>query len=939
MTDTTRFRVLAVMLVTMLAVALAGCTTSLVGTARAASPSIVISQVYGGGGNSGSTYKNDFIELFNRGTTAVNVTGWSVQYTSSTGKSWQKTDLSGAIEPGKYYLVQEAQGANGTSNLPTPDATGTITMSGSTGKVALTSKATLLSGSCPTGLMDMVGFGATNCSEGKPTAALSNSMAALRSNGGCSDSDNNAADFAAAPPSPRNSNVAANLCSAAASDGNAAAATPTIVATAGSNAAPLAVTPIHDVQGAAHTSPLRGQVVSVQGIVTAKRSNGFYMQDPNPDNNPATSEGIFIFTRSAPAVNVGDMVLASGTVQEFAGSGSAATTNLSVTEIGEPGLTYSVLSSANALPAPVVIGAGGRLPPTQIIEDDATGDVESSGAFDPEQDGIDFYESLEGMLVQVNNPVAVGPTSSFSSNREIPVVADNGDHAGERTPRGGIVIQPGDYNPERIILNDLISDGPNLPAANVGDRFPGAVTGIIDYSFGNFKLQVTHLPDKVSGGLMRETAGAVPADHLAIGTFNVQNLAPSDPATKFSTLAGLIVNNLKSPDILAIEEIQDNSGATNNGIVAADVTWGKLIDAIKTAGGPAYTYRQIDPVNDQDGGEPGGNIRQGFLFRSDRGLSFVDHAGGGSTTATAVSGSGAAIELTYSPGRIDPTNPAFKASRKPLAGEFTFHGDKVFVIANHFNSKGGDEPLFGRFQPPTFSSEVERIKQAQIVHDFAGQILAADPNANVVVLGDLNDFQFSKPVATLKGDILIDLIDTLPANERYSYVYEGNSETLDQTLVSKSIAARSLAYDVVHVNAEFADQASDHEPQVSYICLNAAAPTLSVSATPMTLWPADHKMVTVTASTDLSDNSSNNGNPAPGVSLVSVTSDEPDSGLGDGDVANDIQIVNDHTFMLRAEHAGDGKGRAYTITYQTSGSCGNVTTSSVTVTVPHDKGK
>ena len=98
-------------------------------------------------------------------------------------------------------------------------------------------------------------------------------------------------------------------------------------------------------------------------------------------------------------------------------------------------------------------------------------------------------------------------------------------------------------------------------------------------------------------------------------------------------------------------------------------------------------------MNDQDGGAPGGNIRQGFLFRTDRGLSFIDRPGAGSTTANAVVGSGAGTQLQYSPGRIDPTNAAFNDSRKPLAAEFTFNGRHLFVIANHFNSKGGDQPL------------------------------------------------------------------------------------------------------------------------------------------------------------------------------------------------------------------------------------------------------
>ena len=171
---------------------------------RAVSATIVISQVYGGGGNSGATLKNDFIELYNRGTGAVDVTGWTVQYASSTGTSWQKTSLAGTIEPGKYDLVQEAAGAGGTIDLPTPNATGNIAMSATAGKVALVNGSTTLTGACPAGLVDFVGFGAANCSETSPTPALSNTTAALRKSNGTQDTDNNSADFTVGAPNPRN---------------------------------------------------------------------------------------------------------------------------------------------------------------------------------------------------------------------------------------------------------------------------------------------------------------------------------------------------------------------------------------------------------------------------------------------------------------------------------------------------------------------------------------------------------------------------------------------------------------------------------------------------------------------------------------------------------------------------------------------------------------
>src|SRR6185312_7642714 len=261
----------------------------------------------------------------------------------------------------------------------------------------------------------------------------------------------------------------------------------------------------------------------------------------------------------------------------------------------------------------------------------------------------------------------------------------------------------------------------------------------------------------IHDGVTRETTDPVAPGELAAATFNFENLAPTNPQSKFDGLAALIVNNLRSPDLIAGEEVQDNNGNTDNGVVDASVTLQRLVDAITAAGGPSYAWRQIDPVNDQDGGEPGGNIRQVILFRTDRGLSFVDRPGG-----------------------VAPADSAWSTSRKPLAAELSYRGHKLFVVVNHFNSKGGDDPLRGRFQPPVEVSATQRHQQAHLVAGFVSQLGTADPNANVVVLGDLNDFEFSQTVQILETEGgLHDLMDTLPLNQRFSYEYEGNAQVLD----------------------------------------------------------------------------------------------------------------------------------------------------------------
>jgi hypothetical protein len=592
-------------------------------------------------------------------------------------------------------------------------------------------------------------------------------------------------------------------------------------------AIPVGSTRIHDVQGLAHLSPLSGTVVSgVFGVVTVVRGNGFFMQDPTPDSDPGTSEGIFVFTSSAPpGVSVGVSVSVQGRVAEFRPGGSGGTNNLTTTQIGRGGepAVYNVLATGVPTPAPSLIGQGGRLPPDMVIDAGITGTVESPTApFSPTVHGIDFYESLEGMLVALENPVVSGPTSDFG---EIPVISLAS--GGPRTPRGSLLIADGyaDFNPERLLIDDAIVSAE--PQVSVGDILSSTVVGVMDYSFSNFKLLNTQPMTATAGNLQRETVGftATAAVELTVAAFNVENLSPSDPAAKFDSLAEQIVNRMGAPDLIALEEVQDNNGTLTQTVVAADQTLQRLITAISAAGGPLYTYRQIDPVEGQDGGAPGGNIRNVFLFRTDRGLAFVDRAGGTATAATAVvTGTTGAPQLLYSPGRIDPTNAAFNASRKPLAGEFTFRGQTVFVIANHFNSKGGDQPLFGRFQPPTRTTEVQRLQQAAVVNGFVDSILALDPGANIIVLGDLNDFEFSPVLEAVKGGVLNNLVDRLPKPERYTYVFEGNAQMLDHLLVSGALLMRTTGFDIVHLNAEFSDQISDHDPSVARF--NFAPPAL-----------------------------------------------------------------------------------------------------------------
>ncbi|WP_252444319.1 endonuclease/exonuclease/phosphatase family protein [Pseudonocardia humida] len=568
---------------------------------------------------------------------------------------------------------------------------------------------------------------------------------------------------------------------------------------------------IHDVQGSTRLSPLAGQVVAgVPGVVTAVRAfgsaRGFWFADPEPDADAATSEGLFVFTgATTPDVAVGDAVQVGGTVAEFrptaSGETPETTPNQSITQL--TGATWTVTAQGRPLP-PAEVLAPGTVPATY-----ATAGTDEDAPLDPAASALDFYESREGMVLRVQDARVVGRTDEFDGLW----VTTEPDR--NPTARGGTLYASyDDPNGGRLKVESLVPRAEQpFPVADVGDRLAGTTEGPLDYTrFGGYVLQATTLGEHVPGGLTRETAAPAAPGQLSVGTYNVENLFAGDDPAEFARLATGVVTNMAAPDVIALEEIQDNSGPADDGIVAADATLRRFVEAIVAAGGPRYDFRLVDPEDQADGGQPGGNIRVAFLFDPAR-VAFVDRPGATPTTAVRAVPAAGGAALSISPGRVAPTDPAWDASRKPLAGEFSVAGHTVFVIANHFASKGGDQPLHSRTQPPLRSSEEQRGRQAAVLRGFVDELLAVDPRAEVVVLGDLNDYAFSPSVQTLTaGGALRALIDTLPPEERYGYVFDGNSQALDHVLVSPAVT--DPGYDVVHINAEFADQASDHDPQV-----------------------------------------------------------------------------------------------------------------------------
>ncbi|MEJ7651261.1 MAG: lamin tail domain-containing protein [Nakamurella sp.] len=340
--------------------------------AVSADAQIVISEVYGGGGNSGAALKNDFIELYNKGTTAVDLSSWSVQYRSASTSpttTWASTKLAGSIAPGGYYLVQEAQGAGGTEYLPTPNAVGTLAMSGTTGKVALTNDPTALT--CATGctaeatVVDFVGYGAVNDFAGAAAAPATTNTTSVSRNAAVANTANNAADFTAGSPSPTAGTVASPVDPPAA----------------------VAKT-IQEIQGAGLVSPLVGTNVTTDGVVTAAYPtggfNGYVIQTPGTGGaidfgTHTGSDAVFVFSSATVAgAQIGAHVQVTGIVGEYAGQ----------TQVTVPADGLTVLSDTVAAPIPATTAT----PPTTGAQ----------------------RETLEGMLYAPSGNYTI--TNNFSTN-------------------------------------------------------------------------------------------------------------------------------------------------------------------------------------------------------------------------------------------------------------------------------------------------------------------------------------------------------------------------------------------------------------------------------------------------------------------------------------------------------------------------------------------
>ncbi len=554
---------------------------------------------------------------------------------------------------------------------------------------------------------------------------------------------------------------------------------------------------IHDLQGCGHISLFNGQhVKGIQGIVTFKDANGYYLQSTEPDDLWCTSEGIYVFTGVYPNVYPGDFVTVDGKVSEFT-PGNLEDQNLSITELINP--RSVVISSGNKLPEPLYLEDQNKWIPLLSIEDDAF------ERFEPENDGIDFYESLESMVVGVRHGTVVDAINAYDEIIVLPTIFLSSNLI---SSSGALLTSVYDNNPEKVMFKLL---GSTKGEILIGDLIEHPLIGVMTYSFGNYKLltyqNVEPFPLKYTPSPFITTR-----EGLTVATYNVENLSLEDPEGKFETLASQIVDSLGAPDILVMHEVMDDSGQLDDGTVAAIKTLNKLADWIEEVGGPRYAFVDNPPQNDQDGGIPGGNIRSVLLFRLDRDLKLAEPDSG----IQGFEVNDGEIKFSRNPLRIGEFSEAFYGSRKPAAWLLTQNGYPVVVLSMHLVSQGKNDPLWGRNQPILRPEENQRILQTQFIAEFSKKIQSDTLNVPILLVGDLNDSPWSEAAQVFEkvGFTNLGMLDEEP--ERFSYVFEGDAQQIDYILINNQNLGQVIQSKFIHLNTHLSswDQVSDHDALV-----------------------------------------------------------------------------------------------------------------------------
>jgi len=665
-------------------------------------------------------------------------------------------------------------------------------------------------------------------------------------------------------------------------------------------------TPIYTIQGSGLASDLDGSEVATEGVVVGdfqSGKNGFYLQDVSGDSDPATSDGIFVYFTGTD-VNVGDYVRVRGIVDEY----------FDLTEITNVSQVW--FCSTADLPEPIQLSL-----PVSAVAD---------------------FEAYEGMLVTFPQVLYISEYFNFDRYGEIVLTT-------ERQYQPTAVYEPG--SPEAALLAQnnllgriLLDDGrtsqnpdpayhPNGQVFTLDNLFRGGdqvqnLTGVMDYYFDLYRIQPTQGADYIPSNPRTSQPENVGSD-LKVASFNVLNYFTTlgsrgaDTPEEFQRQRDKIFAALAAidTDVVGLIEIENNGLALQNLVSGLNALLGSNV----------YAYVETGTIGTDE-------ITVAIIYKP---------------STVSLVGDFAVLD---DPAFTDPLSYGGQLNRPALAQTFIDknNGGIFTVVVNHLKSKGsecgeGDDDL------EQGSCNLTRTLAAQALTTW----LASDPtdsgDGDFLIIGDLNSYDKEDPINAFETGGFIDTIRQFQGEYAYSYVFDGQLGYLDHALANSDLFDEITGVTVWHINADEPDlidydmsfkqddqdalyapdayRSSDHDPVIVGLGVcDEIAPTVTVDLSQDTLWPVNHKFVTVQASVIAADNF----DPAPAISLVSVTSNEPDDGLGDGDTPNDIVIIDDFTFELRAERSGTGNDRVYTITYQVTDACGNSTLTSVSVTVPHN---
>ncbi len=700
-------------------------------------------------------------------------------------------------------------------------------------------------------------------------------------------------------------------------------------------------TPIYDVQGSGAASPLVGTEVAIEGVVVGDfqnnaspdngNLNGFHVQDPIGDSNLATSDGIFVYAPSGMDVSVGDAVRVRGNVSEYYGL-----TEITASQIW-------LCSSGNSI-APTALS----LPVTSV----------------------DDFEVYEGMLVTFPQSLYISEYFNFDRYGEIVLTSERHlTPTAELEPGPDAIQAAQDFLLDKITLDDGRSTQnpdpaihPNGYIFNLTNLFRGGdilqnVTGVMDYSFNLYRVQPTQGADYISANPRTAQPDDV-GGNLRVASFNVLNY--------FSTIdtGAFICGPLQNQECRGADTPEEFTRQRD-----------KIIAAITAINADVVGLLEIE-----------NNVNDEAVQDLVDGLNAVNGAGTYDYIHTGVIGTDAIkVALIYKPASVSPVggyaildssvDPRFidTKNRPTLAQTFMDNttGGIFTVAVNHFKSKGSDcndvgDPDLG---DGAGNCNITRTLAAQALVDW----LATDPTGSgdndFLIIGDLNSYDKEDPIDAIKAgpddtlgtaDDYTDMVFQFQGEDAYSYVFDGQLGYLDHALASPGLVDEITGVTDWHINADEPDlidydmtfkqpaqdalyapdayRSSDHDPVIIglSVCDEIAPVFESISVSQNTLWPANHKYVEVTATVVVSDNF----DPNPTVTLVSVTSSEEDEGLGDGDFPDDIVVIDDFHFELRAERSGiNGTGRTYTITYMVTDVCGNSTSQAVSVFVPFSQKK